>query len=62
MIRHATGIVTQTLNQQKPPPDGDILVPLGTFSFDGTATVEVSNAGTDGFVIADAIVFQPADR
>jgi len=37
-------------------------VPLGTFSFDGTATVEVSNAGTDGFVIADAIVFQPADR
>ncbi len=56
-IRHADGETKIVLNQkQKPPVDG-LLQPVGTFRFSkGKAGyVEISNAGTDGYVVIDAV-------
>ncbi len=56
-IRHAQGESLVTVNQQKPASIDKLFEPLGKFSFEAGKeySVEVSNAGTDGFVIADAI-------
>lgn len=50
------------VDQQKAPPIDKLFVSLGTFAFDAgaTATVEVSNAGTNGHVIVDAVQLVPA--
>ncbi|MDB6068835.1 MAG: hypothetical protein JWL81_6 [Verrucomicrobiales bacterium] len=45
-----------TLNQKTPPSLQGMVQPLGTFELKaGENTVELSNAGTDGHVIADAV-------
>jgi hypothetical protein len=57
-IRHAgAGETTVTVNQQETPPIDGHTRSLGTFSFtpDQPATVIISNAGTDGHVIIDAV-------
>lgn len=48
---------------RKPPPLDGRFVSLGTFRFDGTNQwfVMVSNEGTDGYVIVDAVQFLPVD-
>ena len=53
---------TVTVNQRKAGEIGDRAVSLGRFSAAaGTrATVTVSNAGADGYVLADAVAFVPA--
>jgi hypothetical protein len=45
------------VNQKQPPAIDRLFVSLGTFRFDAGAgaTVEISNAGTDGHVIVDAV-------
>jgi hypothetical protein len=44
------------VDQRKPPPIDGLWISLGTFEFGkGTAIVEVSNTGTDGHVIIDAV-------
>jgi hypothetical protein len=60
-IRHAEGQTELTVNQQKPAADGSPYTELGVFSFggDGLAVVEISNAGTGGYVILDAVQFVP---
>ena len=57
VIRHADGETKVTLNQKKKPSVDDLLEPIGTFRFEkGRAGwVEISNAGTDGFVVIDAV-------
>ncbi|MCC5848088.1 MAG: fibronectin type III domain-containing protein [Verrucomicrobia bacterium] len=57
-IHHAEGSETVTVNQQS---GGGIWHTLGTYSFESgfTGHVVISNAGTNGFVIADAIRFVP---
>ena len=56
-IRHADGETKVVLNQKKKPAVDDLLEPVGTFRFaKGKAGyVEISNAGTDGYVVIDAV-------
>ncbi|MBL9134819.1 MAG: hypothetical protein JNK85_03080 [Verrucomicrobiales bacterium] len=56
-IIHATGVTARTLNQRT---QGSQWVSLGTYAFSaGTSgRVRISNASTDGFVIADAVRWQ----
>jgi hypothetical protein len=51
---------TLMLNQQQKPPDG-VFHSLGTFQFDAgqAACVTITNAGSDGHVIVDAVQFLP---
>ncbi|HUR59419.1 MAG TPA: FAD-dependent oxidoreductase, partial [Opitutaceae bacterium] len=57
VIRHADGEARVTLNQKKKPAVDELLEPVGTFRFErGRAGyVEISNAGTEGYVVVDAV-------
>ncbi len=56
-ILHADGENTVVVNERVAPPLGGHFVSLGTFRFekDGAGYVLISNEGTDGFVIVDAL-------
>jgi hypothetical protein len=51
-----------TVNQKQPPTIDGLFVSLGSFRFDAgaKATIGISNAGTDGHVIVDAVQLVPA--
>jgi hypothetical protein len=52
----ATGPQTAKVNQRQPASVEGLLQPLGTFPCQaGAATIEISNANTDGHVIIDAV-------
>lgn len=54
-IVHADGTANVTVNERQKPV-GEGYVKLGTFRFTGdAATIEISNAKTDGFVVVDAV-------
>ena len=57
LIKHADGEARVTLNQKKKPVVQEVLQAVGTFRFEkGKASfVEISNAGTDGYVAIDAV-------
>ncbi|MGN6137221.1 MAG: DUF1549 domain-containing protein [Aureliella sp.] len=57
----ADGETSLTVDQQAPPPIDQVWFPLGEFRFekDGQAFVLVSNEGSNGHVIADAVQFLP---
>lgn len=59
-ITHADGEAKVTVNQQEKPAIEGRFVSLGTFEFGDTAVVVISNEGTDGHVIADAVQLLPA--
>ncbi len=63
-ILHATGEETVTVDQTLPPPIEGRWISLGTFRFekDGAGYVMVSNEGTSGHVIADAMQFLPVEE
>ncbi|MDR0609370.1 MAG: FAD-dependent oxidoreductase [Planctomycetaceae bacterium] len=54
-ITHRDGETIVKIDQTKKPPIDHLFVQLGTFSFDKTATITVSNAETTGYVIVDAV-------
>ncbi|MFM7209512.1 MAG: FAD-dependent oxidoreductase [Verrucomicrobiota bacterium] len=60
-IRHADGESTVTVNQKSAPSGDKPFHPLGTFDFKSgrEGWVEISNAGSDGYVIADAVQWLP---
>ena len=61
-VTHAGGAVEEVrVDQRKKPPLSGRAVSLGTFAFDAGpgAEIVVSNAGTSGHVIADAVAFVP---
>ncbi len=58
-IHSAEGKKQVTIDQRKQPNVDDLFVSLGQFTFDESAEVVVSNDGTDGHVIVDAVVFVP---
>ena len=60
-ILHADGESDIVVDESIPPPVDGRFVSLGTFRFekDGAGFVLVSNAGTTGYVIADAVQFIP---
>jgi hypothetical protein len=61
-IRHADGETKVTLNQRRKPAVQDLLQPVGTFRFEAgrAGQVEIGNAGTDGYVVIDAVQWVPA--
>jgi hypothetical protein len=62
-VKHDGGTTTVTLDQTKAPPLGKTFAAVGRFWFDvaQAASVTVSNAGTEGFVIVDAVQFAEVD-
>ncbi len=61
-IVHSNGEEIVKINQRKRPPIDQLFISAGTFEFKSGTTyrVTVSNAGTDGYVILDAIQIMPA--
>ncbi len=60
-IVHAGGQKKVTLDQKTPPPIEGLFVSLGTFEFtaDQPAAVIVTNKGTNGYVVVDAVQWLP---
>jgi hypothetical protein len=63
-IHHAGGEKTVTVNEQESPPIDGSFVSLGTFEFAAgkDAHVIVTNQGTDGYVVVDAVQWLPAEK
>ena len=57
-IQHADGQATVKLNERQ-PPDIDKCSVRRQVQFGREAIVTISNAGTDGYVIADAVQLVP---
>ncbi len=58
-VEHAEGVSETELNQRERPPVGGLFRPVGVFRFEGGGTVTISNAGTNGHVIIDAVRWVP---
>lgn len=58
-ITHANGTTRLTLDQRKTLDPESNWHELGTFDVDGQSSVKVSNQGTDGYVIIDAVQWIP---
>tara|TARA_R110002072_G_scaffold13481_2_gene56909 strand:- start:124400 stop:127723 length:3324 start_codon:yes stop_codon:yes gene_type:complete len=58
-VRFGREVTTVTVNQKNSGQDG--FNSIGTWAFGTEAVVEISNKDTDGYVIADAVQFLPAD-
>jgi len=62
-VQHAGGEANLTLDQTKAPQKADKpFARIGRFRFDGDASVVISNEGTDGFVVIDAVQFLKPSR
>jgi hypothetical protein len=61
-IGHAAGETTVKVNQRKGASVDGLFEPVGDYRFEAgeNYTVEISNAGTDGHVIVDAVQLLPA--
>jgi hypothetical protein len=57
LIRHAKGVTTVEVNQKKKPVGHEIFHTVGEYQFKigNISTVEISNTGTKGHVIIDAV-------
>jgi hypothetical protein len=60
-VRFAGGEKKTIINQQRKPPVRDLFFSLGIFEFAAgrEGSVEISNLGTDGHVIIDAVQWLP---
>ena len=59
MVSTTAGPVKVVVNQRLAPPVGGLFQVLGTYNLKaGANTVEISNAGTDGHVILDAVQWE----
>ncbi len=56
-VHHAGGKTTVLVDEKKAPPLEGLFISLGEFDFDDDkpATVSVSNKGTDGYLVIDAV-------
>jgi hypothetical protein len=63
-VEHANGTKSIRVNQRQSLPEDSPSVSLGVFTFtaDRPAVVTISNDGTDGYTIADAVHFLPYVR
>ncbi len=60
-VHHRDGTQTVVVNQRKKAEIKGCWTSLGHFDFDEQARVVVSNEGTKGYVLADAVQFLPAE-
>lgn len=60
-IRHAGGATTVKVNQRQRPPIDRLFKSVGVFVFKAGSAhmIEISNVGTDGYVILDAVQLVP---
>lgn len=58
-IAHADGEDGATVNQRKSPAVGGLFTSVGTFRFEKSGKVTISNKNVDGFVIIDAVRWLP---
>jgi hypothetical protein len=58
-IRHAGGLARATINERTAPPIDKTFRSVGMFRFGSEAVIEISNAGTDGYVVIDAVQLVP---
>ena len=58
-VRHDDGETRRTINQQQEPDKNELFVSLGEFAFatDPEAVVAISNDGSEGYVVVDAVQF-----
>ena len=61
VIRHAKGATTVKVNQKQTPAIDKVFHSLGKFSFESAAAVTISNAGTTGHVVVDAVQLLPVE-
>jgi len=61
VLYHANGKEIRHINQKATPPIDNLFVSLGTYDFEELGVVEITNTATDGYVVADAVVFIPAE-
>jgi hypothetical protein len=61
-ITTADGEQTVRVNQQEPPPIDGLWRSLGTFPLGPDTRIVIANAGTDGYVVADAVQLLPASQ
>ena len=61
-IAHANGTTELKVDQKVQPKLDGAFHTLGTFTFDQQAVVTISNAGTNGYVIVDAVQLLPVDK
>ena len=63
-IKHADGVAEMTLNQRQKPTVEDAFESLGAYRFDERHPIHVSisNEGTDGYVVVDAIRLLPVTK
>jgi hypothetical protein len=60
LVVHAGGLKVVKLNQQLAPTFDKLFASVGVFEFTGSvAAIEISNAGTDGYVIVDGVQLVP---
>ncbi|GAA5505080.1 FAD-dependent oxidoreductase [Novipirellula caenicola] len=61
IVDHADGSTTVSVNQKEDPPIDSLFVSLGKFRFDANqkASVRITNEGTNGHVVADAVQWLP---
>ena len=61
IVHHGGGMSSMKVNQRKAPTVSGTFVSLGTFEFEKgkPGKIVISNEGTDGYVIIDAVVFIP---
>ncbi len=62
VIQHAGGKANVTINEQRPAPIDNLFISVGTYEFDGPASVEIRNEGTTGHVIIDGVQFLKATK
>ncbi|MDF1754090.1 MAG: FAD-dependent oxidoreductase [Verrucomicrobiales bacterium] len=58
-ITHSGGEEVVKVNQQKPPAIEKLFTSVGTYQFDTSGKVTITNKDTDGFVIIDAVRWLP---
>jgi hypothetical protein len=61
VIEHADGTAPITLNERRPYADGEVDASLGQFRFGEKGTVLITTAGTDSYVVIDAVRFVPVE-
>ncbi len=61
-VTHANGTAMLTVDQKMQPKLDGAFHSLGTFTFSDQAVVTISNAGTNGYVLVDALQLLPAEK
>jgi hypothetical protein len=62
VVQHADGESKATLNERTAPKHDKTFESVGRYQFDRQAVVTISNAGTNGYVVIDAVQLIPLQR